>query len=132
LRFIGYLDNLGRPFITIYVIFPTLKNEGNVDFLIDTGSDSTVLSGADANLLGIETSALAPVAYTRGIEGTDVPKLGIPATGTLILTADDTKTKELLLPQSEVIQNLALSLLGRDVIQQFKLYLDQRSTYLST
>ena len=127
----GYLDSLGRPFITIYVLFPAMRNEGNIDFLIDTGSDSTVLSGADATLLGVDVSRLTTVGTTHGIEGMDVPKLGIPAEGILILTADDSQMKELLLPRSQVIQNLPLSLLGRDIIQQFHLFFDSSSVYLT-
>jgi hypothetical protein len=72
LRFVGYFDKLGRPFITAYVFFAETKNEGNIEFLIDTGSDTTVLSGADATLLGIDTSELSIVGHTQGVEGKDI------------------------------------------------------------
>ena len=68
---------------------------------------------------------------SQGVEGKDIPKLGIKANGVLVLTDDKKKALSIALPQSEIIQSLAYSLLGRDILQQFRLYLDKRSVFLS-
>ena len=44
----------GRPYIEAHIDIPSLKISGSVSFLVDTGSDCTVLMQLDAARLKID------------------------------------------------------------------------------
>ena len=59
------------PYLKAWVILPDLGVEGEVDFLIDTGSDVTFLHPEDVGQLGIDYRQLNPEAWetASGIGG---------------------------------------------------------------
>lgn len=128
MRFSGHLDKDGRPFITLYVNFPVRHAEGNVDFLVDTGSDSTALNSADAFTLGLRN--LTYIGPSEGVGTTDAYDVG--ARGYVVFTDTAGKTTALWLPMSIVLKDVRYSLLGRDIIQQFKMHFDNASVFLET
>ena len=65
----GDFDDQGRPWITGYVVLPRLKVQGSVDFLIDTGSDSTVIHPSDGKTINVPFDELSNLVEHRGIGG---------------------------------------------------------------
>lgn len=51
-------DTTGAPYIEGRLLIPRLKIDGYVSFLVDTGSDSTVLMQTDGARLGLNYSKL--------------------------------------------------------------------------
>ena len=131
MRFTGQFDRFNRPVITVYILFPSIHAEGNIDFLVDTGADGTTLNLQDATAIGIDVSSLIQNGQSRGVGV--APKFPVETAGTLLFTADDGSTK---LPVSHpsviVLKNVSYSLLGRDVMRLFKLYMNKSSVYLET
>ncbi len=127
--FRGYLDD-GRPFITTYFLFPITRNSGYVECLFDTGADATTLNGADAQLLGFNTSSLQPAGQAQGVGS--APKFAIGTIGFAILTNDRHKDIAFRLSDCHVIPTLLYSVLGRDILQQAKLNFDNYSVTLFT
>ena len=64
-------DEPPAPYITARVVLPGLGVAADVDFLIDTGSDVTILHPEDVNRLGIDYRQLNPgtLEATVGIGG---------------------------------------------------------------
>jgi predicted aspartyl protease len=117
-----------RPFITAHLSIPSHNIAGEVSFLVDTGADSIVLAPTDALFLGIDTKALAPGAATTGVGGR-TPTVQTDATITLNNRAFQVLL-HILAPQSRQ-QQQALStipsLLGRDLLARFALFLEERT-----
>jgi hypothetical protein len=128
LRFHGYIGEKGRPFLTIYTRFPFIHAQGDVDFLIDTGSDSTTLNTADAKSIGIDLKKLTYLGTASGVGET--ARLGIGSQGTLWFFDATGNSRREVLPKNEVLNNVDYSLLGRDIMTKFKLYFDNTTVYL--
>jgi 16S rRNA U516 pseudouridylate synthase RsuA-like enzyme len=128
LRFDGYFDQYERPVITVYVTFPALHKEGNVGFLVDTGADTTALNSDDTTTLGIDVSGLRVIGRASGVGQTD--RLDIGAIGALVFTSTTSSQRTLVLPRSDVLRDVEYSLLGRDIIRQFKLYVNSTTVHL--
>ena len=128
MRFTGYFDD-GRPFLRILAFYPAISIYGNVEFLVDTGSDGTVLNSTDATRLGINIKKLKYAGKARGVGS--ATRLNIGAQGGLMLVSDNNKDFKLeQLPKSEVVVGIDYSLLGRDILLRFKLHLEKESVYL--
>ena len=127
----GYLERFSgrrRPFVDARVSLPTLGLADDVSFLIDTGADSTVLAPTDAAYLRIPLTQLPPGLPTAGVGGR-VPTLTVPAViglghHSLPLTL------RILAPaarrQTQALRTIP-SLLGRDMLAHFALFLEERT-----
>ena len=116
-----------RPFIDAVFQFPTPEASIVVPLLVDTGADRTMLSPLDTNRLKVEL----------GIDH-ETFELGIPSTGVggristrvidtvLRLNGFETSFEVTVLPppESGPISPIP-SLLGRDIISRFRLFVDQ-------
>lgn len=117
-----------RPFILSLVEFPTLGRSGNVAFLVDTGADASLLAPRDAANLGIDLRRLARGPSSTGVGGT-TRTVQAPAR----ITFDQQSyqlTLRVLAPrgprQRDALQRIP-SLLGRDILSQVALFVDDRS-----
>jgi hypothetical protein len=61
-----YGDTSGSPFLEGRIYIPSLKLDGAVSWLVDTGADATVLSFMDAIKLGVDFSGI--MAQCRSID----------------------------------------------------------------
>jgi predicted aspartyl protease len=119
----GYLSagTPRRPFVSARFRFPALDNRLHpVELLVDTGADRTILSPVDARRLGIALANLPRGLPSTGIGG-QVTTRSIEA----ILTINAFSTP-LTLPIPEMTRPIP-SLLGRDILSRFALYLEERT-----
>jgi predicted aspartyl protease len=124
----GYFsaDQRRRPFVSASLQFPTHDNrELAVQFLVDTGADRTLLAPLDAARLGLDLDSLEPGVPSTGVGGRTetrtVPAIlsmdGVSIDVTLTLLASKSQLREFPIP----------SLLGRDVLSRFALFIDEPS-----
>ena len=110
------------------MVIPRLNISGKVNFLIDTGADSTLLGPADAFRLGIDIALLPRGAISRGVGGASET---VQAQG-MVLFEDHSfpLTLRILAPRTrrqQEIRHSIPSLLGRDVLSQFALFFEERT-----
>lgn len=122
----GYFLTKGgrkRPYVTASVSFPSLGKSLQVSLLVDSGADSTLLAPRDAQRLEIDLSSLPLGQPATGVGGT-INTYTIEAS----LTVDaftTTLTLRILEPRPQIRR--VPSLLGRDILSHFALFLDERS-----
>jgi hypothetical protein len=117
-----------RPMIEAHVSIPSIKAGGFVQFLIDTGADCTTITPADGRRLRVDYSRLAREDHAMGYSGSTMDfvcdgiitfaEIGVVEYEfdvELRLTKPDPTAPELL---------MLPSLLGRDVLNQWKLTFD--------
>ncbi|MFQ6026748.1 MAG: retroviral-like aspartic protease family protein [Dehalococcoidia bacterium] len=119
----GYFTRgvISRPFVTARLQFPNLdQRDFSVEFLIDTGADRTTLSPVDARRIGLDVTPLP-----QGLPSTGVG--GRASTGNIdsVLTLDSFSAS-LTLTIIETPLPIP-SLLGRDILSRFALFLDERA-----
>jgi len=116
-----------RLFVIANLTIPALNISGNVHFLVDTGADSTLLAPRDAISLGVDVGRLPQDAPTTGIGGR-TPTASAEATLTLD-TLTFTIRLRILAPTARQLQALSVipSLLGRDILSHFALFLEERT-----
>ena len=126
---VGRIDPIAwRPFIDGYIEIPSLKVSGFVQFLMDTGSDDTVLMPADAQRLKVDYTAITKTDESIGSAGASLDYIARaiviiqePDTAThlyeidLRLPAYDPKKPELMIPPS---------LIGRDILSRWRITFD--------
>ena len=121
----GYFSTIGatrRPFIFAFLQFPALNNRlFDVEFLVDTGADRTLLSPSDARSIGIDVNALPFDVPSTGVSREPVSTRRIEA----VLTVQYFSTPlTLYIPETP----LAIpSVLGRNVISRFALFMEERT-----
>jgi Retroviral aspartyl protease len=115
----------GAPYIQAHVSFPRLRLRGVLWLLVDTGADVTVLMPRDILRLGVDFRLLTNVTASQGIGGI---ARGYHETATIsfydrrFMYSYALKI-ELAAPISH---NTRLpSLLGRDILQQWRLIVDK-------
>jgi len=115
----------GFPFVPALLILPRLGIAGIIEFLVDTGSDSTVLASQDAVDLGVNLSedfVGRPIRRSVGIGG---EQLEHAEAGEIRLREDDAGWLVLRLVMSVAPAqpaNLRVpSLMGQDVLRSFRL-----------
>lgn len=117
-----------RPFVSGFLEIPSVHRSGEVAWLIDTGADGTLLSPRDASLLGIDPDTLPPGPASAGIGGRTLT-VQVPCAITLGQRRLDIRLR-ILAPRSRT-QRVALahipSLLGRDILALFALFIEDRT-----
>jgi hypothetical protein len=127
----GYFYPVGnrlRPYVGAQISIPLLGILDEIQFLVDTGADTTIVAPSDVERLGVDLSQLPTGPSSRGIGGVTST---VQARATLILdTRELAVDLSILTPQTDA-QRRALeripSLLGRDVLAQFALVMEQRT-----
>lgn len=123
-------DTSGRPYMEGHVWLPRLERGGNVSFIFDTGADTSLLMPLDAQRMGIDYGLLENEVPLLGVGGESMNRIEAG----LLSFVDDralyryeielhicTPTKELMtIP----------SLLGRDVIDQWRVTYDRSASEL--
>ena len=124
-RRIGAPAGVLRPFVLAHVVIPALAIAGDVNFLVDTGADGTLLAAADAARLEIATSRLPKGTASRGVGGA-TPTVHTEAT--ITLGPDRYQLELRILAPETARQRRELahvpSLLGRDILSRFALFYD--------
>ena len=115
-----------RPYIEAPITIRETRTTRDVAFLIDTGADRGLLSATDATALGLDTITL-PQSRSRGVGGSATTG-HVPATMRLgsrtflvmfrVLVVSDAAQQ----PASLAVP----SLLGRDILAHFGLYIEER------
>ena len=124
----GYFDSVyGRPYVQGRLYLPRLRVYGNVDFLVDTGADTSRLHPRDATVLGVN--------YGQLLAPSGDPQLGIggveyPYQEEAVIIFQDSE----LLHSFQAVISIAApnlhnlrfpSLLGQDVIQHLRMVHDK-------
>ncbi len=129
--YFGGVPGRRRPFVVAHLTIPTLALVGTVHFLVDTGADSTVLAPRDATALRIDVSRLPAGPLSIGVGGR-TPTAS--AAASLTLDARTFTTTLRILAPTRREQHRALgtipSLLGRDILRHFALFLEERTERL--
>ena len=127
----GYYSAAGgrrRPYVKASLRFPSIRGQGlEVELLVDTGADRTILAPLDALRLSrrfrVDLTTLPAGTRSTGIGGT-TPTRVVEAVLTL-----ETVALPLTLTILEPTAPLAPipSLLGRDILAHFALFLEERT-----
>ena len=126
----GYFTVDGLPYVRSHIILPRLGFFGSVHFLIDTGSDTTILHPDDGMYLGFPFEALTNPAEVISVSGIQ----DYYVEDATISFADDVQAVDLDIelfvakPQPE-LEGLD-SLLGRDVLNRLGMEYDFRQQRL--
>ena len=122
---IGYFALAGatrRPFIRCDVSIPAYPDIAptSIEFVVDTGSDMTALSPDDADSLGLRTVTL-DLGQTIGGVGSEFSTRVVESR----ITVQDYSTLHLLhIPE---VSHPMPSLLGRDFLRDFALFMEERT-----
>ena len=65
----SYIDTKSAPYVSGRIIIPRFQISRVVDFLLDTGADSTCLHPYDAQEIGVPFDLLRDEAYSGGVGG---------------------------------------------------------------
>lgn len=65
----GYFDQYGRPYVEGRLIIERLEIDGRVQFLVDTGADSTAVHPHDGEVLGCRYDLLVSPRSMGGVGG---------------------------------------------------------------
>lgn len=141
----GFMDRSfspPAPAVKAFISIETLKIEGYIKFLLDTGASTTAILDRDRELLGVSINGLEK-APTRigGIGG--LVDTYIARDAKIIFKALEGEHVEILdvlvlkhdfsrLSDEEIKRMLAIpSLLGRDVMRKFKLVYSEAKEYVA-
>lgn len=121
----GYFSESGginRPYLRCLVDFPTAPDARVVapEFLIDTGADRSLLSPRDAIGIGLDFSNLSRGPTGRGVGGETSTLL----VESMIYVGGYTIPLTLSIPE---VQRPIPSVLGRDSIANFALFMEERT-----
>ena len=130
----GTFDAKGRPYVWAQVLLAGL-DWGNVSFLFDTGADHTVLMPKDAAVLGVDYALLPDPEPTLGVGG--MAKTSWEDAHIVFVDSDvgavyvyDMPVR-ILLPSGGPSEMRLPSLLGRDIINRWRVVYDHSAPVLS-
>jgi len=124
----------GRPYVAASVSVPRLGRRRLVTFLVDTGADVTVIHAQDQAALGIDAARDLSVRSSiqlGGIGGTSTPF--VENCEFRFIHEDgvrQTLSVPAYFPVLTVVNEPYESLLGRDVLENFRLTFEQRAGLL--
>ena len=126
-----YGNTSGRPYISGHLTIPALGIDGYISFLIDTGSDCTVLMPADAAALGLDYRSLTVTDDSIGFGGISRDYL-VPA---IVIFAEPGKTAHawqitLRVGAPKAEHAKTPSIVGRDIINDWCITFDPTSDRL--
>lgn len=116
---VGSFEEEGRPYVKAELFLPRLKISASVNFLVDTGSDNTILHPFDIALAGIRVADLqGDPKSTRGVGG---PADAFPEIARLLFEDADGITPyfyriEIDIAKPDAHNQYLPSLLGRDIL----------------
>ena len=123
-----YGNTSHAPYVDAHVLLPSLRLQGGISFLIDTGADTTVMAEVDANRLGIDYSKLPNATQCFGIGGVSRDYVE-PA---VLLLADGAVLHfyriKLTIKSPDPALRTMPSLLGRDVINRLQVTLNHSAS----
>lgn len=127
----GRFDHQGRPCVQGWLILPRLNIQGEVEFLVDTGADSTIIHPLDGQKLGVPFEELQNEIVSVGIGGSH-PYFPEDA---ILLFEDDARLRqyrcEVLVGQPSDILNRLPSLLGRSLLNHWRMVYDPSDDLLT-
>ena len=114
----GEFDEWGDPYVRCRLVIPRLRTEADVRFLIDTGSNITLLHPSDFRQAEIQSELLAEQSGTGGIGGSTVT---YPEPAALHFIDDDGITRyiyhlDIHIAQPDAYNNDFPSLIGMDIL----------------
>jgi hypothetical protein len=122
--YFAYDRGRSRPFFDGTLSFPRLERRRvALPFLIDTGADRTVLSSIDALFLGSALASFGPGPGIGGIGGR-APTLITDATLSL---GQFSASLILTIPLPDPAVPPIPTILGRDILSRFALFLEERT-----
>ena len=116
----GFIAADGSPWLVAYVVLPSLKAQGEVWFLVDTGADGTCLHPFDAGRLYVPLHTLEYSKSSGGIGGS-----ALYAEDTAAVLFRDTRVGwlayqvNLQIAQPTDHNGAIPSLLGRDILRHW-------------
>ena len=129
MRIDGVVDEYGRPYIPVYVVIPSIGVADVIPFLVDTGADRTVMTSSDARDLGIRYDSLQSGKRAIGVGETSTKEFREDIY--LIFRTDSNPHQERLDGVDILlVKRVVPSLLGRDLLQKFRLTLTKGEVYL--
>ena len=127
----GRFDHQRRPYVQGRLLLPRLNIQGDIDFLVDTGADSTIIHPLDGQKLGIPFGELQSEIVSVGIGGSHPY---FPEDG-LVLFEDDARLRqyrcEVLIGKPSGILNRLPSLLGRSLLNRWRMVYDPTDDLLT-
>jgi hypothetical protein len=127
-----YGNTTGRPYIEGHLTIPFLNVEGLVSFLVDTGSDGTVLMPLDVVRLKVDYSRLTTTDESIGIGGRSTVYV-VPA---ILMIPEEARIAhiyefELRVAERRPELEKTPSLIGRDILRHWRLTFDWTRSRLS-
>ncbi len=125
-------DTSRRPFLEGKIYLPRLNIESNISFLVDTGADRTILMPDDTIRSGIDVSKLHGCEPVGGVGGT----LTTFHEHALLVFSESKKNlylyklSVLIAPLGEPLAKTP-SLLGRDILDRWRMTYSPATNYLS-
>jgi len=124
-------DTTTAPYVEASVYFPRLKIRGYVSFLVDTGASGTVLMPADTKKLSVDFGTLRNPTVSHGIGG-----FSKGFNEQVVLGFTDRRHVygyeieiEVASPAGE--NELLPSLLGRDILDRWRLVIDHSNGHIT-
>lgn len=118
----GSLGGRNAPYLRCYLEFPEFPDleGGEVDFLVDTGADRTTLSRPAAENMGLNLATLPDGGTSTGVGGVSAVRM----VESQLLVQSFSITFWLRIWES---QHSSMSVLGRDFIRYFALFIEERT-----
>ena len=129
---VGYFTSDGLPWVDCDLLLPRFGLKAPVTFLVDTGSDTTILHPADGRTLRCPFDLLENPAEFTGVGGT-LHYYFEPA----VLSFDDSDGGtwefeiDISIAKPDPVTNDLDSLLGRDLLNQVRMEYDFRRSRLA-
>ena len=116
---ISYIAPKSAPYVSGRIVIPRFRISRVVDFLLDTGADSTCLHPYDAQEIGVPFDLLRDEAYSGGVGGSALyyrERARLSFRDGSITSAYDI---QLLIARPTTSNRTFPSLLGRDIINRW-------------
>ena len=123
-------DTTGRPYVEGHVFLPRMRVSGNVSFVFDTGADTSLLMPLDGHRMGIDYTSFQEKDQSLGIGGVSenfIEPAYLAFVGDEELYGYEIKLR--ICKPSEEIMTIP-SLLGRDIIDQWRIIYDKSKLQL--
>jgi len=127
----GSFDHQGRPCVQGWLVLPRLNIQGDVEFLVDTGADSTTIHPFDGQKLGVPFEELLSEILSIGIGGSQPYFLE----HAILMFEDDALVRqyssEVLIGKPSATSSRLPSLLGRSLLSHWRMVYDPTDDLLT-